>query len=218
MKSTANPLSSTLLCIITIFVQPIIPNTFPKAKCTSKLALFGPLQLRTVLQCTARLPGQLPSSSSAIWRFDTPLPIWRMKLPLAPCPSHERELKAQVRSDAHRNSHLNLDFRLGKVQLACAPSCAQAPGSRCHRRAADGHLGAFSSTALQLTLHTGVRWLRGRRGGRELHAHSASKSANSTPRAVDGPLLEALSCLRGIGAPSLPPSCRRVGAASIGPR
>ena len=44
----------------------------------------------------------------------TPLPIWCMKLP---CPSHERELKAQVAQDAHRNSHLNFDFRLGKVQL-----------------------------------------------------------------------------------------------------
>ena len=32
---------------------------------------------------------------------------------------------------------------------------------------------------------------------------------NPTPRAVDGPLLEALSCSRGIGVPSLPPSCCR---------
>ena len=30
-------------------------------------------------------------------------------------------------------------------------------------------------------------------------------------------LLEALSCLRGIGVPSLPPPYRRIGAASIGP-
>ncbi len=159
MKSTANPLCSTLPCIITLFLKLVIPNTFPKAKCTSKLALFGPLQLRAVLQRTARLPGQLPSSSSGSWRFDTPLPIRRMKVPLAPCPSHERELKAQVPSGAHWNSHGKFDFRLGKVQLACAPLCALAPGSRCRRR------GAFSSTALRLTLHTGVRRLRGRRAG-----------------------------------------------------
>ena len=55
-------------------------------------------------------------------------------------------------SDAHRNSHGKFDFRLGKVQLACAPSCARAGGSRCHRRAADGRRGGFNSTALQLTL------------------------------------------------------------------
>ena len=111
----------TVPCIITLWLKLVIPNTFPKAKCTSKLALFGPLQLRAVLQRTARLPGQLPSSSSASWRFDTPLPIWCMKVPLAPCPSHERELKAQVPSGAHWNSHGKFDFRLGKVQLACAP-------------------------------------------------------------------------------------------------
>ena len=120
MKSTANPLCSTVPCIITLWLKLVIPNTFPKAKCTSKLALFGPLQLRTVLQRTARLPGQLPSSSSGSWRFDTPLPIWCMKLPLAPCPSHERELKVQAPSGAHWNSHGKFDFRLGKVQLACA--------------------------------------------------------------------------------------------------
>ena len=68
----------------------------------------------------------------ATCRFDTPLPIWCMRLCPGPSSSHERELKAQARSDAHRNSHLNLDFRLGKVQLACTPSCARAPGSRCH--------------------------------------------------------------------------------------
>ena len=150
---------------------------------------------------------------------DTPLPIWCMKLPLAPCPSHERELKAKAPSGAHWNSHGKFDFRLGKVQLACAPSCAQAPGSRCHRRAADGRRGAFSSTVLRLTLHTGVAaaaWTPHGRGS-ALHSHSASKSPNSTPGAVDGPLLEARSCLRAVGAPSLLPSCRRVGAASIAP-
>ena len=56
----------------------------------------------------------------ATCHFDTPLPIWCMKVPLAPCPSHERELKAQVPSGAHWNSHGKFDFRLGKVQLACA--------------------------------------------------------------------------------------------------
>ena len=58
----------------------------------------------------------------ATCRFDTPLPICCMRLCPGPSSSHERKLKAQARSDAHRNSHLNLDFRLGKVQLACAPS------------------------------------------------------------------------------------------------
>ena len=106
----------------------------------------------------------------ATCRFDTPLPIWCMRLCPGPSSSHERELKAQARSDAHRNSHLNHDFRLGKVQLACAPSCARAPGSRCHQFAADGRCGAFSSTALRLTLRaaaastsrteTGQRWRR----------------------------------------------------------
>ena len=88
----------------------------------------------------------------ATCRFDTPLPIWCMRLCPGPSTSHERELKAQVSSDAHRNSHLNLDFRLGKVQLACAPSCARAPGSRCHRRAADSRCCSVCSTALQSTL------------------------------------------------------------------
>jgi hypothetical protein len=52
--------------------------------------------------------------------FDTPLPIWCKKLPLAPCPSHEREMQVRVYSGAHWNSHGKFDFRLGKVQLACA--------------------------------------------------------------------------------------------------
>ena len=56
----------------------------------------------------------------AACRFDTPLPIWCMKLPLAPCPSHEREMQVRVGSGAHWNSHGIFDFRLGKVQLACA--------------------------------------------------------------------------------------------------
>ena len=100
----------------------------------------------------------------ATCHFDTPLPIWCMKLPLAPCPSHEREMQVRVGSGAHWNSHGKFDFRLGKVQLACARH-ARAGRSRCHRRAADGRRGAFSSTALRLTLHTGVRRLRGRRAG-----------------------------------------------------
>ena len=49
-----------------------------------------------------------------------------MKVPLAPYPSHERELKAQVPSGAHWNSHGKFDFRLGKVQLACARHAALA--------------------------------------------------------------------------------------------
>ena len=102
----------------------------------------------------------------AACRFDTPLPIWCMKLPLAPCPSHEREMQVRVGSGAHWNSHGKFDFRLGKVQLACAPSCARAGGSRCHRRAADGRRGAFNLTALQLTLRAAAAWtLRGRRVG-----------------------------------------------------
>ena len=75
-----------------------------------------------------------------------------MKLPLAPCPSHEREMQVRVGSGAHWNSHGKFDFRLGKVQLACARH-ARAGRSRCHRRAADGRRGGFNSTALQLTLH-----------------------------------------------------------------
>ena len=121
----------------------------------------------------------------ATCRFDTPLPIWCMRLCPGPSSSHERELKVQVRLDAHRNSHLNLDFRLGKVQLACAPSCARAPGSRCHRRAADGRRGGFNSTALQLTLHAAAAWTPSGRGS-ELHARSASKSPHSTPSASKG--------------------------------
>ena len=100
----------------------------------------------------------------------------------------------------------------------CA-SCALAGRSRCHRRAADCRGGAFSSTALRATLHAAAAWTftlhlaaawtpSGR--GRELRAPSASKSPNSTPRVANGPLLEALSCSRGIGVPSLPPSCCRV--------
>ena len=57
----------------------------------------------------------------ATCHFDTPLPIWCMKLPLAPCPSHEREMQVRAGSGAHWNSHGKFDFRLGKVQLACAP-------------------------------------------------------------------------------------------------
>ena len=159
---------------------------------------------------------KLPSSSSASWRFDTPLPIWCMKLPLAPCPSHEREMQVRAGSGAHWSSRGKFDFRLGKVQLACAPH-AHGGGSRCHRRAADGRRGAFSSTALQVTLRAAAAWTPSGRG-RELHIRSASKSQHSTPWASEGLLLEALSCLRGIGVPSLLPSCRRVGAASIGPR
>ena len=182
MKSTANPLCSTVPCIITLFLKLVIPNTFPK----SKLALFGPLQLRAVLQCTARLPGQLPSSSSGSWRFDTPLPICRTRLCPGPSHSHERKLKAKARSDAHRNSHLNLDFRLGKVQLACAPLCALAPGSHCHRRAADGRRGGFNSTALQLTLRAAAAWTPSGRGS-ELHARSLANPHVPLPgRRKDG--------------------------------
>ena len=152
----------------------------------------------------------------ATCHFDTPLPIWCMKLPLAPCPSHEREMQVRAGSGAHWSSRGKFDFRLGKVQLACAPH-AHGGGSRCHRRTADGRHGAFSSTALQLTLHAAAAWTpRGR--GCELHVRSASKSPHFTPWVPDKPLLEALSCLRGIGVPSLPPPYSRIGAASIRPK
>ena len=78
--------------------------------------------------CRAAAHSQAPRAAAkqqqrqleATCDFDTPLPIWCMKLPLAPCPSHERELKVQAPSGAHWNSHGKFDFRLGKVQLACA--------------------------------------------------------------------------------------------------
>ena len=120
----------------------------------------------------------------ATCHFDTPLPIWCMKLPLAPCPSHEREMQVRVGSGAHWNSHGKFDFRLGKVQLACARH-ARAGRSRCHRRAADGRRGGFNSTALQLTLRAATAWTPSGRG-RELHARSASKSQHSTPWASEG--------------------------------
>ena len=62
---------------------------------------------------------------------------------------------------------------------------------------------------MDVTLHLAAAWTPSGRG-RELRAPSASKSPNSTPRVAKGPLLEALSCSRGIGVPSLPPSCCRV--------
>ena len=118
----------------------------------------------------------------ATCRFDTPLPIWCMRLCPGPSSSHERELKAQARSDAHRNSHLNLDFARGKAKLACALSCAKAGGSGCHRRAADGRGGAFSSTALRLTLRAAAAWTPSR------CARSASKSPHSIPWVRTGAL------------------------------
>ena len=57
----------------------------------------------------------------------------------------------------------------------CA-SCAQAGGSRCYRRAADGRRGAFSSAALQSTLRAAAAWTPSGRG-RELHVRSASKNS-----------------------------------------
>ena len=82
-----------------------------------------PLRLPSELQPTARHLRQLMQAAKQQQRkleFDTPLPIWCMKLPLAPCPSHEREMQVRVGSGAHWNSHGKFDFRLGKVQLACA--------------------------------------------------------------------------------------------------
>ena len=61
---------------------------------------------------------------------------------------------------------------------------------------------------MDVTLHLAAAWTPSGRG-RELRARSASKFPNSTPRVANGPLLEALSCSRGIGVPSLPPSCCR---------
>ena len=128
--------------------------------------------------CRAALNSQAPKAAAkqqqrqleATCHFDTPLPIWCMKLPLAPCPSHEREMQVRVGSGAHWNSHGKFDFRLGKVQLACARH-ARAGRSRCHRRAADGRRGGFNSMALQLTLRAvAARTPSG--CGRELHARS----------------------------------------------
>ena len=83
-----------------------------------------PLRLPSGQQPKARCLLQLPSSNKQRERqracSDTPLPIWCMKLPLAPCPSHEREMQVRAGSGAHWNSHGKFDFRLGKVQLACA--------------------------------------------------------------------------------------------------
>ena len=136
-------------------------------------------------QVPAAAPKQQQTEREATRLLRHSLPIWCMKLPLAPCPSHEREMQVRVGSGAHWNSHGKFDFRLGKVQLACVPSCAPAPGSRCHRRAADGRRGAFSSTALQVTLRAAAAWTPSGRG-RELHARSASKSQHSTPWASEG--------------------------------
>ena len=179
-----------------------------------------PLRLPSGLQPTARHPRQLPSNSSGSWRqracFDTPLPLWCTRLCPGPSRLHKRELKVQSHSRGHWNPHSNLEFDFGGAARVCA-SCARAGGSRCHRRTADGRRGAFSSTALQLTLHAAAAWTpRGR--GCELHVRSASKSPHFTPWVPDKPLLEALSCLRGIGVPSLPPPYSRIGAASIRPK
>ena len=89
-----------------------------------------PLRLPSGLQPTARHPRQLPSNSSGSWRqracFDTPLPLWCTRLCPGPSRLHKRELKVQAPSGAHWNSHGKFDFRLGKVQLACARHAALA--------------------------------------------------------------------------------------------
>ena len=147
-----------------------------------------PLRLPSGLQPTARHPRQLPSNSSGSWRqracFDTPLPLWCTRLCPGPSRLHKRELKVQSHSRGHWNPHSNLEFDFGGAARMCA-LCAQAGGSRCHRRAADGRRGAFSSTALQLTLRAAAAWTPSGRG-RELHARSASKSQHSTPWASEG--------------------------------
>ena len=120
----------------------------------------------------------------------------------------------QAPCGAHWNSHGKFDFRLGKVQLACArharwlaalaaidvqPTAALVPLA--HGASVDVPLGCAGS---------GRGFLQAARSPRFQVLHS-------TPRVPDKPLLEALSCLRGIGVPSLPPPYRRIGAASIGP-
>ena len=150
------------------------------------------------MQPTARHPRQLPFNSSGSWRqracFDTPLPLWCTRLCPGPSRLHKRELKAQSHSRGHWNPHSNLEFDFGGAARMCA-LCARAGGSRCHRRAADGRRGSVCSMALTMTLRASAAWTPSRRGC-ELHVRSASKSPHSTLGVLDGPLLEALSCLR----------------------
>ena len=105
--------------------EPSLQSRALRSTCSKSAICHSqvPLRLPSGLQPTARCLLQ-PKRNKQRERqracSDTPLPIWCMKLPLAPCPSHEREMQVRVGSGAHWNSHGKFDFRLGKVQLACA--------------------------------------------------------------------------------------------------
>ena len=71
-------------------------------------------------QVPAAAPKQQQTEREATRLLRHSTSIWCMKLPLAPCPSHEREMQVRAGSGAHWSSHGKFDFRLGKVQLACA--------------------------------------------------------------------------------------------------